>query len=316
MPQVAVQQPTNLMEMFSSASPMMWDIARGQVNDQTLGNALNRAQAQQSMQFESQKQPFELAQLGLQNETARAQLPGVTANSNMLMDKAEISRNTLPQQQQSAISDLAKKVSDNDLAMAESEVHRALLSGDPQVRKQAETAWQHLNAVKMEKMKLDSQASSAANVARINAASQASLEDKRIAAGKYLKAGTMNAKLRLDSLTKPSEIDAVLRQILSDENLPEQERAKYMARFVANTKALNTENAVRTASNAGKLNTPGMLDMPGIEQPQAAPAPQPTASAPALKSNYTQGQTYQSKSGKYLFKGGNPNDRANWEKVE
>ena len=59
MAQVATQAPANLMEMMSSASPMLWDIARNQVDQQSQGNTLNMAQARQQMDFEKQKLPFE-----------------------------------------------------------------------------------------------------------------------------------------------------------------------------------------------------------------------------------------------------------------
>jgi hypothetical protein len=40
------------MEMMSSASPMLWDIARNQVNQQSQGNQLNMDQARQAMDFD------------------------------------------------------------------------------------------------------------------------------------------------------------------------------------------------------------------------------------------------------------------------
>ena len=316
MPQIGVQQPTNLMEMFSSPSPMMWDIARNQVQDQTLGNALNRAQAQQSMDFEKQKQPYELRQLGLANDTTAAQLPGVQANSSLAQDKATVSRNTISEQQQKAISDIAKSIKDNDLNMAESEIQRNLLHSDPAVRKQAEQMWPLMSKIREEKMKYQMQGDAQARIASINVKSQKELEQMRIDAGKYLKANTLNAKVRLDSLVKPIEIDAALRQILSDENLSDKERAQYMARFNENAKALATENSVRTASNAGKLNVPEMTGTPGIETPAVQPVGQPASAVPALKSNYSKDTVYQGRTGRYRYKGGDPANQDNWEKVE
>lgn len=185
MAQVGVQQPTNLMEMFSSPSLMLGDIAAQQVNDQTIGNLLNRQQAQQAMGFAAQEQPFKLDQMGLTNQTTRAQLPGVQADSSLKQDKAAISRNTRGQQERATISKLAKEVSDDDYAVFENGVHQMRASSDPEIRKHGNTLFPYLKSIAAERDKLNIQGANQLANTNASIAGQKQIEQMRIDAGKY-----------------------------------------------------------------------------------------------------------------------------------
>lgn len=78
-PQVA---PQNLEAIFSQ-NPGMWGMAQDYMQRANQGNDLSMQHQQLANQYEQQSQPFRLAQLGLQNDTTRAQLPGVGARSSM-----------------------------------------------------------------------------------------------------------------------------------------------------------------------------------------------------------------------------------------
>ncbi len=205
MAQVGVQQPANLMEMFSSPSMMLGDIAAQQVNDQTLGNLLNRQQAQQSMAFDAQEQPFKLDQMGLANQTTREQLPGVTADSSLKQDKATLSRNTLSEQHKATFSKLAKEVSDDDLAVAENGVKQMLTSDNPQIQAHGKTLFNSLYEIRKERDKLAIQGGNSIALAK-ETGNQARLTEQQAADnGKYKKASKYGISLsqRLDAETDP-----------------------------------------------------------------------------------------------------------------
>lgn len=280
MAQVNTQAPANLMEMMSSASPMMWDIARNQVDQQSQGNVLNMAQAQQDMAFAKQKQPFELSQLGLANATTSAQLPGVKANSSMLEDKAGLSRATLPMQHKSALSKMAKEVSDNDLAEAENAVKTALTHPSAAVRQQANQMWEQLSHIKELKLK----ASDAQALEDRRAGNQQALMQQQIDAGRFKKTDKSNMSLatRIDMENDPAKKQAALIDAATQAQQDgDMESAQY---YISRAQAL--DKAVVLQRNA--TVKPGAVDIgataPGIQvNPNASAMPGNTPSAPQSK---------------------------------
>lgn len=272
MAQVGVQQPTNLMEMFSSPSMMLGDIASQQVNDQALGNLVNRQQAQQDLDIQRQKLPFELQQLGLQNQEVQARIPGVRAESGLKENSLKISNSTLDQQTKAKISELAKSVSDNDLAMAENGVKQLLVHPDPKVRAATKPLFDSLYEVRKERDKLAIQGGNAIALEKERGEQQRKLEENQYLHGKYLKPATMSIMQKVNTLTKPNEIDAALRQILSDEGLKPEERAKYEAKFKANIPAYNDWAALQQ-NKPGAVNAAELGGLPAVRPPQAQPGP-------------------------------------------
>lgn len=282
MAQVGVQQPSNLIDMFSSASPMLWGIAAQQVNDQTLGNALNRAQANQDMTFEAQKQPFELSRLGLQNDTLGAQLPGVKANSSMLEDKASLSRETLPQQKNTALKKLLSEASTADLDIAENHLKQLSISNNPAERKWAQERLPDLYEVRKERVKQEQQHNNRMSEIEATISGQERLEKMRIEAGKYKKNDkfTIDLETRIDAEADPAKKMALLIDAASKANQAGDIEATeaYMAR------AQSLDNLVKMRSNA--LPKPGAVDVSGVTQGQVPTNPvQSAMPTPQTKSN-------------------------------
>lgn len=312
MAQVATQAPANLMEMMSSASPMMWDIARNQVNQQSRGNELNMASAQQSMDFEKQKQPFTLAQLGLANQTAEAQLPGHVAESSLRQDKAGISRGTLDMQKRAALSELSKKISDNDLSEAENAVKTALTHPSAAVRQQANQMWEQLSQVK----ELRERSKAAMELEQSRAGNQRDLMQQQIDAGRFKKYDKSNLSIatRIDMENDPAKKQAALIDAATQAQAQgDMESAQY---YVQRAQAL--DNAVKLQRNAAAK--PGTVDIaataPGIAV-NPSPSAMPTNTTPAAPvTQYKANQVYKGRTGSYEYLGGDPANKNSWKKVD
>jgi len=268
MAQVATQAPANLMEMMSSASPMLWDIAHSQVNQQRRGNELNMAQAQQDMDFEKQKQPFSLSRLGLENQTLEAQLPGHRAISSQQQDKAGISHNTLGMQQRAALSELSKKISDNDLSEAENAVKTALTHPSAAVRQQANQMWEQLSHVK----ELRERSKAAQLLEETRAGNQQALMQQQIDAGRFRRNDKSNLSIatRIDMENDPAKKQAALIDAATQAQAQgDMEAAQY---YVQRAQAL--DNAVKLQRNAAPKA--GTIDLPGTA-PGVAVNPTPSA---------------------------------------
>jgi len=244
MAQVATQAPANLMEMMSSASPMLWDIARNQVDQQSQGNTLNMAQARQQMDFEKQKLPFELSQLGLTNDTMGARLPGVQAESSLSQDKASVSRNTLPMQQRTALSKMAKEVSENDLAEAENAVKTALVHPSAAVREKANMMWEQLSHIK----EIKERGTAALALEQSRGTNQQTVMQQQIDAGRFKKTDKSNMSMasRIDSENDPGKKQAILIDAATQAQQDgDAEGAQY---YLGRAQAL--DNAVQLQRNA------------------------------------------------------------------
>jgi hypothetical protein len=278
MAQVGVQQPSNLMEMFSSPSPMLWDIASQQVNDQTLGNSLNRAQATQDMQFDAEKHPFELSKLGLENQTAEARLPGVRATSSKLEDEAQVSRANVGQRQKTDLAELISKSSKADLDNATQGIELMMASDNPQIRAHGQKLYAILGPQIAEKLKQDRQTAGRISEIKESGAQQRLTDAEAAKLGKWaVKNGKpTTAKALLPTLKKPSEIDATIRQILADPTLTPEEQAEYEQRLAANSEALQYESIVKTMASQGKID---LSKLPGANLETIKPPAVPAASA-------------------------------------
>ncbi len=185
MAQVGVQAPSNLMEMFSSASPMLWDIASQQVNDQTLGNLVNRQQAAQDLDMQQQKLPFELRKLGLANNTAAAQLPGFQAESGLKQNS--LARDTATQNDQikATAAKLAKETSDAHYGEFENGVYAMLSSQDPKIRQQGQAMFPYLKAIATERDKIAMQGNQRMREIGATTQGQKDLMQMQIDAGRF-----------------------------------------------------------------------------------------------------------------------------------
>lgn len=272
MAQVGVQQPTNLMEMFSSPSPMMWDIANQQVNDQTLGNLINRQQAQQSMDFAQQEQPYKVQGLDLANQTSAAHLPGIQATSTMLQNKANIDTGTLDAQKQSKLAELAKNVSDSDLTQAENAVKTALVHPSAQVREQAGQMWNQLSAIKEMRMQQELESQRAYGLVGAQGEQARLTQQQAIDAGKFVKKGNMALETQIMIEGDPIKRDALIRGALQQamQTGDTDTAQKYQQFLMANKPAYDAAMKTKAVPTGAQLNIPGMSGQPGIETPTAS----------------------------------------------
>lgn len=281
MAQVGVQQPTNLMDMFSSASPMMWDIANQQVNDQTLGNLINRQGAAQSMDIERQKLPYELSQMDLQNQTSQAKLPGVQAESGLAQNKFGRDTSTNEDQIRATKSKLARDVSDDDLVEAENAIKTALVHPSAKVRETAEMLSNHIYDIKKERDKLAIQGGNQIEGIK-ETGSQARQTDAQAAAeGKYLKRWSMGVNLQIQSEGDPIKRDVIIRGAIQTARKAgktdlEEEYTQYLN---ANKPAY--DNAMKAKMNKpGQVNASEITGMPAVESPTAQP---PSGAVPPVE---------------------------------
>lgn len=285
MAQIGVQQPTSLMDMYSSGSPMMWDIANQQVNQQAQSNYLNQQQAAQDMNIQAQDQPAKLASLYLANQEQGARIPGVAAQSNILGNQADVSNSTLDMQKKAKYSELAKTMSDNDLSEAENAIKTALVHPSAAVRQHAESMWNDLSSVKELKLKNQLEGDRALSVVG-EQGNQARQTDKQAAEeGKYLKRWSMNADQQITFEGDPVKRDALIRgalQAAQNDNNPSLVE-KYTSYLQANKPAYDNAMKAKTSANAAKVDPNAMLGTDSIQSPTAQiprTSPQPDQEAP------------------------------------
>jgi len=267
MPQVTVPQPTNLMEMFQSPSPMLWDIANNNVDQYRRANEANIASALQEQDFTKQKQPFELSRLGLENQSLEAQIPGQRANSSILQDKAIISRDTLDQQRKATLSDLAAKVSSNDLEEAENHIKEMMAHPDPKIRAQGKVMYGDLAEIQKEKLKQAAETARALTTAREQGNIQTRLHQMDIDAGKFSnKSWNQSIDLKIRNAKNPEEKLMHIDQAYNEATSPEAKQ--HYADLHEEIKPLYDNYMATKPSNAGK---------PSIEALGITPVTTPTA---------------------------------------
>ena len=206
---------------------MLWDIANSNVDQYRRANEANIGSALQDQFFAKQKQPFELSRLGLENQSLEAQIPGQRANSSILEDKASLSRDTLDQQKRAALSDLAAKISSNDLLEAENYIKQMLTHSNPQVRAQGKIMFGDLAEIQKEKQKQAAETARALAVTNAQGAIQTRLHQMDIDAGKYSnKSWNQPIDLKIRNAKNPEEKMMQIKQAYNEAQTPEA-KARY-----------------------------------------------------------------------------------------
>jgi hypothetical protein len=279
MPQVAVQQPAGLGELMSAGGPLAWDVQNQQINDQTLGNLINRQQAQQDMAFQAQNQPYELEKLNLANQTTRAQLPGVQANSTLLQNRANVDTSNLELTRR---QDAAKKlagISDDEWAQNVNAIRQGMIDPSPDVRRVSSQLYQQLPD--MEKLRTEGQIRGQNEQAleETRGKNQLALEAQQAAHGKYAKAFNvdLNTKLMLEG--DPIKKDALIRGgIEKAKQDNDQDRVNELTAYLnANKPAYDDAQQRAAIASQGKPNISEVTGLPGVKVPTA----QPPAGTPA-----------------------------------
>lgn len=285
MAQVGVQQPTNLMEMFSSPSMMLGDIAAQQVNDQTLGNLVNRQSAMQDQDIARQKLPFELQQLGLQNQEIEARIPGVRADSGLKQNNLKVSDATIDQQTKAKISELAKTVSDNDLAQAENGVKQLMVHPDPKIRASAKPLFDSLYEIRKERDKLAIEGGNAIALEKERGKNQIALEKQQASDGKYLKAFNAPIDIQIRASKNPEEKAMKINQAFVEAQRSGDQVAMqhYKDLYEAHKPLYDNYMKTRPQGTQGVINVPEAGGIPAVQSPTAptlpeqdtSPTPQP-----------------------------------------
>jgi hypothetical protein len=310
--------PQNLDQMFMA--PFSGQFAMQQF-DQALQTDKNaNAKSLQDMMFAQQEQPMKMDQM-------RA----TTRNTNATADKTELdnkfSRDTWDDKIKAEVSKFAREIDDNQLKQINAKLERDMMSPDPQVRAQAQRTYQFTK--EMTKFKEEEGMKHGNKLSEIKAtgAEQRGIEQMRIDAGKYNRAGsggkTMSeliaklgyekAAVFYDSKAMEAELDGDLEgaahwHAQADKMKQADERRRMLA---------------AQAAQGGKVDTGSYAGLPTVPQPQpqgfGTPQQAQGEVGPVTKNPNAQQPSGMPKVGEvrkgYKFKGGNPALQSSWEKV-
>ena len=185
MAQIGMAAPTNLIEMFSSPSMLIGDIAQSQVDQYRKTNEINQQQALADLWLKQQTNPIEVQQKQAALDTTLAQLPGVRGVAEQQANAGKMSTEMYDENKRKALADIAKSVSASDLDVAESKVKLDMLSSDPAKRAQATQMFSMLSDVRKQQMQLEEERKTRLATGAQTIAGNKQLEQMRIDAGKY-----------------------------------------------------------------------------------------------------------------------------------
>ena len=307
------------------------------------------AQRTQEAQFAAQKQPLTLEQLRLGNQTTAAQLPGIIADSNfkaatndskIATEKAKNTRG-LTDMVTTHFPDLANVLDSTpgvgrpkafadwlDQQDLPDRVKQGFLQRYTGVSPDQLPALLRADADRLMKanpefIKANMERQSREKVA--NTQANASIQAARINSEGRLEAARLAQESRMQKLTDLSMRAAA-------ENDPVKKQAIWIEGYQQAMENGDQEGAARAyrmaqalepaAQNARRLNpAAGGVNVGGVTGLETNPVPSnlPPAQTPATNPSHNQAPAGMPKAGDvikgYRFKGGNPADKANWEKV-
>lgn len=204
---LAVEQP-NLNQLFGGDNSILaGQLGLEQLNRANTNSDINQAGALQDMFQTAQTNPLKVRQMELGNQTTEAQLPGIMANSGMLQDKAQVSRDTVDLQGKAARSKLIQDMSDDDVKGIENLAQMLAYSPDPEMRAKGEAMMQMHKDVLKER-------------AKAQYAMERQLELERLRGKNALDVANVQANKKLGGAgNKPltmSQFEANLRQAVLD----------------------------------------------------------------------------------------------------
>lgn len=109
--------PNNLVDIFSNPSISAQMMAREQFANAAANDQLSQQKAMQDYLYQEQENPLKLEQLGLNNQTTQAQLPGVAANSRLLGVNADMAEATKDSNISAKLSGNRKQMSQDQADM-------------------------------------------------------------------------------------------------------------------------------------------------------------------------------------------------------
>jgi hypothetical protein len=237
----------------------------------------------------------------------------------------------IDQETQAKISSIAAKMSEDQLAQYTAKLQGDALSTDPKIRSRALYLMQGLQSFQLEKAKQAAETSRAIATVRAQGEEQRKLEDQEAAHGKYLKSWNTPIDIKIRNAADPIQRETLIQGAISDSKLAgdQESVAKYTQMFNDNLPLANQARQVKGIAALGKLDMAGTTGMPGVQVPQGQPlpvpgVPQPQPAPQAVPSSQLIPGTQPTPNGVprpgevrkgYRFKGGNPGDKNNWEKV-
>lgn len=271
--------------------------------------------------FSEQKNPLLVEEQRIKNLESQYGLPAKRI-------AGEIAEETAPQQKQLALRNAILNLKQADITEMERKARLMAYDPDPNVRAQGVELMRltpefiklrEEEAGKMAREK--EQQRGAAERTGMQIGGQRQLEQMRIDAGKYAK--TQGAKTLaegvvrdLTKLKKASEQFTRLNRAVveaTQQNQPEL-AAMYQAQADAIEPQARAEfhaaGTLQRRLEGGEIvSTPRGESVPSITPPGATPQAKPPI-------QYQAGQTYTGKTGTYKYLGGDPKDKASWEKVK
>ncbi len=245
---------------------------------QERSDVVSLADTQRKHQYELNADPLRLQQMSLNNQVSLQDLAtktrdnrekDFTSGARMLAD----------------YKGLLAKSSEADLSLAETKAREMAMSDDPAIASKGRALVQATKEFLLQKQKDD------ADIAKANTQGewQRKIMQMQIDAGRFDKVGkqVLSLSQQLQKENDPIKKDALLRQAVeyfgnkqSPEYSPELAQL-YTALHQANYPAYESAVRIRGIAAQGKIDVPGMAQLPGV--PGAQPAPpvsvvrQPTA---------------------------------------
>lgn len=260
---------------------------------------------------EARMRPLRETQMDAGNQTTLANLPGLQAQSKMLQRKNQMEEMTFDATVSGKLKELATKASEDELKQLEASAIKMTLSDDPNERYRGAK----ILAASKEMFKAQQdhfrQQERDATLHRYNmerdAANNAARESIAKMKGEFDK-DKANAKDPKDYQALAVKYTLQLQQ----ETDPTRRAILQMQLEYANAMAdrLKFQGTVAPQVNPAAVGG-GLLQDPQKPMPQP-----PGTTAPTPSTNYTKGQTYTGKTGKYEYLGGDVKDPKSWKKVQ
>jgi hypothetical protein len=306
--------PQDLVNTFGPMYTSSWDMAQNTANLQQQYNQQNLQAQQMENQRYQQLTPLLVQQQQLQNQGQDLSNQGkATQNADAARTFQARLGVPLDAETKAQMYGLYRKISDDQAAQMANDAQNDALSTDPQTRASGLQRMANLKDFQIAKMREDAETQRAYGVAGIQGQNQQQLMKMEIDAGRFKNRYNQGLDTQIMLEGDPVKRDVLLRGAVQQATASgDQESAQYYQGLLEkNLPAVNAKLAAQTAGNQAKPNMGG-LGVPSIApvqldagQPQS-PAPQATPSGMPKVGEVRKG---------YRFKGGNPGDKNNWEKV-
>lgn len=269
----------DLNQMFGKMSMLPAQLGMEQYGRAQRAQDQNYRAAVQDFDLNAQMNPLKVRQQEISNDTELAKLPGLQAQSELSQHKAQVSRNTLSEQEQAQRSKLISDMSDDDVKMLYNQAQQLAMSRNPQERLIGETLMAQHKDVIMERQKQKYMSDRRIAEEREAQKGREELERMRIEAGKYKKGqGTLSIEdqLRSGKLTYDKAAVLLGNAAYMAELDGDMERAQQY-RTLSNQYATKYQEGRQAGAMVPKA---GSVDLGGMGVPANAPVPATPLTSP------------------------------------